>query len=338
MNTTQPNNSSKKAIPEACAEESIQNAGITGHDSSVSYLLDQIPDKPKKIYISGNPSILNDPGMKFLCVIGSRKHTSYGQDACEHLMRALKGHKVAIVSGLALGIDGLAHALAMENGLPCIAVPGSGIDMASLYPRSHVHLAEQILSTKDGILLSEFEPGTRASPWSFPMRNRIMAGLSHAVLIIEGEEDSGTLITAKLALEYNRDVFAIPGSIFSQTSRGPLNLIKNGAVPICSQEDLLSALGIQKSDSRAGSLFEDHAGEREAYVRLTDEERSVIETLDEPRDKDSMQQKSGLPISKMQIVLSMLEVKDVANELYGKIHLTERGKNIFKNLNAGRKT
>ncbi|HEY1037314.1 MAG TPA: DNA-processing protein DprA [Candidatus Paceibacterota bacterium] len=239
MNTPHP-----PFIKDDPAGYEIQTAG-----STVSYLLDQIPDKPNKVHLAGDPTLLNDKSLKFLCVIGSRKHTLYGREACETLIRSLASSKVAIVSGLALGIDGLAHEVALDVGLPCIAVPGSAIDQASLYPRSHTDLAERIVKN-GGLILSELEPGTKASPWSFPMRNRIMAGLSHAVLIIEGEEDSGTLITARLALEYNRDVLAIPGPIFSPASRGPLNLIKGGAVPICSPSDLKAALGIVE-----GSLF-----------------------------------------------------------------------------------
>ena len=105
-----------------------------------------------------------------------------------HIIQSLKGQPVAIISGLALGIDSIAHSTALEIGLPCIAIPGSGLDKDVLYPRTHLELAESILK-HGGLLLSEFEPNTRASPWSFPMRNRIMAGLSHVVLIIEGEED-----------------------------------------------------------------------------------------------------------------------------------------------------
>lgn len=280
------------------------------------YLLKQISDPPKSLFALGNKDLLNDPTIKFLCIVGSRRYTSYGHDAVRHIIQSLRGQPVAIVSGLALGIDSIAHTTALEVGLPCVAVPGSGLHKDVLYPRTHLDLAESILK-KGGVLLSEFEPDFKASPWSFPMRNRIMAGLSHVVLIIEGEEDSGTLITARLALDYNRDVCALPGSIFSETSKGPLGLIKNGATPICTPEDLHKLLGL-KTDL----ILEDAPEKAEEYIRekvqnCSDEEILILSKLMEPKNREELLALTGLELTKMQISISMLEIRGLVIEEYG---------------------
>ncbi|MCF7865162.1 MAG: DNA-processing protein DprA [Candidatus Pacebacteria bacterium] len=280
------------------------------------YLLGQISDPPKKLFALGNTSLFDDSSIKFLCIVGSRRYSSYGYDAVRQIIQSLKGHPVAIVSGLALGIDSIAHTTALEIGLPCIAVPGSGLNKDVLYPRTHLGLAESILKN-GGTLLSEFEPEFRASPWSFPMRNRIMAGLSHVVLVIEGEEDSGTLITARLALDYNRDVCALPGSIFSETSKGPLTLIKGGAVPICTPEDLHKLLGL-KTDL----VLEDAPEKAEEYIRekidrCSDEEKNIMSKLNEPKSREELLAETGIELSKLQISISMLEIRGLVTEEYG---------------------
>lgn len=288
------------------------------HTIDLPHLLREISDPPKVLYALGNTALLDDPSIKFLCIVGSRRYSSYGHDAVRHIIESLKGQPVAIVSGLALGIDSIAHSTALDLGLPCIAIPGSGLDKDVLYPRTHVDLAESILR-HGGLLLSEFEPTTRASPWSFPMRNRIMAGLSHVVLIIEGEEDSGTLITARLALDYNRDVCALPGSIFSETSRGPLGLIKNGATPICSPEDLHRLLGL-KTDL----ILEDAPEKVEEYIRekiqnCSEEEILLLSKLTEPKTREELLVATGIDLTKLQISISMLEIRGLISEEYGHI-------------------
>lgn len=280
------------------------------------HLLSQISDPPKRLFALGNTSLFDGPTLKFLCVVGSRRYSSYGYDAVRQIIQSLKGHPVAIVSGLALGIDSIAHSTALEVGLPCIAVPGSGLSKDVLYPRSHLDLAESILKS-GGTLISEFEPDFRASPWSFPMRNRIMAGLSHVVLVIEGEEDSGTLITARLALDYNRDVCALPGSIFSETSKGPLMLIKGGAVPICTPGDLHRLLGL-KTDL----ILEDAPEKAEEYIRekiqnCSDEEKQIMSKLGEPKTREELLAQTGLEVSKLHISISMLEIRGLIIEEFG---------------------
>lgn len=279
-------------------------------------LLREIADPPKRLFAKGNDTLLFDPALKYICIVGSRRHTSYGYDAVRHIIDSLKGLPVAIVSGLALGIDSLAHKTAINIGIPCVAVPGSGLNKDVLYPRTHTKLAEDIVKN-GGVLVSEFDPDMRATPWSFPMRNRIMAGLSHVVVVIEGEEDSGTLITARLALDYNRDVCAIPGSIFSETSKGPLSLIKNGAIPICDPSDLHKILGI-KSDlilEDAPLLGEEYIHEK--TLNCSEEEQKILAALTEPKTRDELLAELDIDLVKLQISISMLEIRGLIIEEYG---------------------
>src|SRR3989338_2002978 len=154
-------------------------------------LLAEINDPPKQLWYAGE---IPDYSRKLLCVVGSRKFTQYGKDATEYLIEGLRGYPITIVSGLALGIDSIAHRAAMKNNLPTIAVPGSGLSLEVLHPQSHTRLAQEIVE-RGGMLMNEFDPEFKAVYYSFPQRNRIMAGMSNATLIIEAEKKSGTLIT-----------------------------------------------------------------------------------------------------------------------------------------------
>lgn len=270
-------------------------------------LLSEIPHPPEKLFCAGN---LPKEENKILCVVGSRKNTSYGREACEKLIQGLSGYPITIVSGLALGIDSIAHESAIKNGLQTIAVPGSGLEPKVLYPQSHIRLAEKIISN-DGGMLSEFEPNFKATPWSFPQRNRIMAGMSGAVLIIEAGEKSGTLITARLALDYNRDVFVVPGDIFSQTSKGSNSFLRLGAEPVTSSEDILKTLGFEvKEKEKTIDLSE-----------LGEDEIKIIEILNEPTERDEIVRILDLPTNRINIALTSLEIKGVISESMGKIRL-----------------
>jgi len=270
-------------------------------------LLTEIPDAPKKLYYRGT---LPDWGAyKFLCVVGARKYSNYGKEVCEQLIGGLAGYPVVIVSGLALGIDSIAHKAALAAGLKTIAVPGSGLDWEVLYPASHLYLAKQIVE-KDGVLISEFEPDFKATPYSFPQRNRIMAGLSHATLVIEAEKKSGTLITSRLATEYNRDVLTIPGSIFSLGSSGPHMLIRLGATPITNSAELLDALGFSQKENRP---------EKRDYSSCSPSERSFLELLAEPMSRDELIRQSGLSASEANTIVSVLEIKGLIKETMGEV-------------------
>lgn len=271
-------------------------------------LLAEIPDPPKTLYLRG--SLPDENRYKYLSVVGTRKYTSYGKDAITKIISELAGYPVAIVSGLALGIDSIAHRAALDAGLPTIAVPGSGIDDRVIYPAQHLELARRILR-EGGALLSEYAPDFRATLWSFPKRNRIMAGMCHATLVVEAEKKSGTLITSRLATDYNRDVLTIPGSIFSSTSEGPHMLIRLGATPVTSGRDVLEALHIEGAD---------FPSEKATSSDCSPEELAILELLREPLPRDELVERLSLPAMEINMLLSLLEIKALVRERLGKIH------------------
>lgn len=280
-------------------------------------LLEEINQLPDKLFYAGQ---IPDWNRKLLCVVGARKNTSYGKEAVETLVAGLRNYPITIVSGLAFGIDSIAHRAAMQNNLPTISVPGSGLSPKILHPQSHTHLAEEIVA-KGGTLMNEFEPEFKATQWSFPQRNRIMAGMSHATLIIEAEQKSGTLITARLATEYNRDVLALPGSIFNTTSYGPHMLIRLGATPIRSSDDILEALHLQNDNSHSAKTSQDEA----KYFDCSEKEMFLIKLLIEPLSRDEIlrqaQNEYQIGVGETQTLLSLLELKGLIKETLGEIRL-----------------
>lgn len=198
-------------------------------------LLAQIADPPRQLYCRGNMALLNS---FCIAVVGTRKLTAYGREAAEHIVSGLAGNNITIVSGLAMGIDAVAHQAALDNDLPTIAVLGSPVDDTGIAPRTNFSLAKDILNNS-GLLISEYAKSSEVFSSNYAVRDRIISGLSKGVAIIEGAEKSGSLITAKSALDQNRDVFAVPGSIFSFVSAGTNSLIKSGAKLITSANDIL---------------------------------------------------------------------------------------------------
>ena len=267
--------------------------------------LKEIPQPPKKLYTQGT---LPAADTKFLTVVGSRKYSPYGKMVCEKLISGLRGHNISIISGLALGIDTIAHRSALEAGLHTIAVPGSGLGEKVLYPATNKQLSKKIVE-KGGLLVSEFEPDFKATVWSFPKRNRIMAGLADAVLIIEAQERSGTLITARMATDYNKDVLAVPGSIFSESSAGTNLLIHLGATPIRNSDDVLEALHLEKGEQEEYDLSE-----------LSEDEQKIVLALNEPLSKDELLRQNVLPTEKLNATLTLLEIKGLVKEQGGKIY------------------
>lgn len=269
----------------------------------------EIPQPPKDLWIIGE---LPPENLVYLCVVGSRKFTSYGKEVCEKLIAGLKGYPIVIVSGFAMGIDTIAHKKAMRIGLSTVVFPGSGLSAEAMYPKTNVRLMQEIV-TSGGCLISEFEPDFKATQWSFPMRNRLMAGISKAVLIIEAEERSGTLITARLTTEYNRDLLVVPGSIFSPNSKGTNRLLRQGATPVTSPEEVLEALGFEqeKSKEKQQKLFAD----------LSPEEKVVADLLREPMPRDDLIRAMKLPIPTANAILSVMEIKELIKEELGEIRL-----------------
>ncbi|NCS99466.1 DNA-protecting protein DprA [Candidatus Parcubacteria bacterium] len=268
--------------------------------------LSEIPKPPGNLYYRGELPSWDD--YIFLAVVGSRNYTNYGKNVTEKLIGSLAGKSVVIVSGLALGTDALAHKAALQNNLKTIAVPGSGLDNSVIAPRTNYALAQDILKA-GGALISEFDPKFKAAPWAFPQRNRIMAGLAHAVLVIEAGEKSGTLITAKIANDYGRDVLAVPGSIFSESSKGANKLLHQGATPITCVEDLHEALGLNVDSTQQELPLEN----------FTEKEIFVLRALREPKSRDDLISELSLPIYELNITLSMLEIKGVIKEDTGLI-------------------
>lgn len=270
-------------------------------------LLREIADPPKQLYVRGT---YPEQSFKFLAVVGSRTYTPYGRQVCEKLIAGLRGYPIVIVSGLALGIDGIAHQAALDAGLLTVAVPGSGLDDRVLYPASHRPLAHTILES-GGALVSEFDPLWKPRLYSFPQRNRIMIGISHAVLVVEAQTKSGTLITSRLAAEYNRDVLAVPGPIHSATSCGPHMLIKKGAALIGESADILEALGVEAKVE----------GQPRLRFDLSEDERAIVALLCEPLPRDELIRASGRSAMDANILLSSLELKGVIAEKMGKVVL-----------------
>jgi len=268
------------------------------------FLLSQITQLPDFMeYIGTLPSETN----KFLCVVGSRDHTQYGRDACEKLIKGLKGYPVVIVSGLANGIDSIAHESALNAGLLTLAIPGTGLSENILGQARNYNLGRRIIES-DGAILSPFERNQTGTHWTFPVRNRIMAGISHATLIIEADTDSGTLITAAAAAKFNRDLLVVPGSIFSPLSRGSNQLLREGGIAVTNAEEIIDALGLEiKENDLAGvsqSLFDDN-------------EKLVLEALKKPISRDELIEKVDLPAGYINALLSELELKEIIMEREG---------------------
>ena len=269
----------------------------------------EIPEPPKQLYIEGQ---LPPLGTALLAVVGSRKFSSYGREACEKLIGGLSGSPISIVSGLALGMDSIAHKTALAAGLHTIAFPGSGLDSKFIHPRSNAPLADLIVKN-GGALISEYDPTYPAAIYTFPRRNRIMAGFVKAVLVIEAGEKSGTRITARLATEYNRDVLAVPGSIFSTQSGGTNSLIKLGATPITCSNDILSALGLEPREDGQRTLD---------FGTLSPLERKVVELLQvEGLPRDELIRALDCQVSDANIALAALELKGIIMESLSEVHL-----------------
>ncbi|MEX0934110.1 MAG: DNA-processing protein DprA [Candidatus Paceibacterota bacterium] len=267
----------------------------------------EIPEPPTTLRFAGK---LPDWERPFLCVVGSRQYTSYGKEACEYIISGLRGSNVVIISGLALGIDAVAHEAALKSGLTTIALPGSGLLPQMLYPKTNVALAKRILDA-GGALLSEFPDKTQAAPYTFPQRNRLMAGLSRGVLVIEAQERSGTVITARLATEYNKDVFAVPASIFSKNAEAPHRLIKAGAIPATCAEDILLQWGLMEEGARS---------RKEIPNECNKEERILLALLETPLPKEELYERSGMNVTTVNVLLSSLEIKGLISESGGEVH------------------
>lgn len=281
---------------------------VTISDETYPSLLRGIINPPFVLYGKGEREDLrftqNDSPR--IGVVGTRKVTSYGSQVTEQFTAELVQAGCVIVSGLAMGVDAIAHRTTVENDGLTIAVLGSGVDVC--YPSSNQLLYNDIISSK-GCVVSEYPLGAAPSVGSFPSRNRIIAGLSQAILVTEGAADSGALITAEFAMRYNRPVFAVPGPITSSLSKGPYKLIAKGAKLVTSTEDILNELGIVGSKSRR--ISKNIKGD-------TEEEQKIIDLLqNESMQFDEIVIQMKIDSSRIGVLLSFMEMKGVVKSLDG---------------------
>lgn len=290
----------------------IEEAGfhvVTWDDESYPKRLREISAAPPVLYVWGE---ISSGDRWATAIVGTRRPTSYGRTVTQELATALALSGVTVVSGLARGIDGLSHNAVLEAGGRTLAVLGSGLDQ--IYPPEHRNLAERIASR--GAVVSDYPLGTRPEGRNFPPRNRIISGLSLAVVIVEAGEGSGALITADFAAEQGRDLYAVPGSIYSRASRGTNSLIQAGARSLTSVDDLLEGLNLDliARHERAGQELPEDA-----------KERSVFETLaSDPIHVDEIQVRCGLPVSDVTAALAMLELKGRVRQVGGMQYVRAR--------------
>jgi DNA processing protein len=284
----------------------IEKADFHKHNFLAPLL--EISQCPTHLFYKGNIPEKKD-GVKIISFVGSRKCTTYGKEVTKFLINNLPKDKVMIVSGLAVGIDSMSHEMAILNNIKTIAFPGSGLGDTSIYPQSNVKLAKKIFDNS-GALFSEWEEDQKSQTYFFPARNRLMAAVSDLVIVIEAQEKSGSQITARLGLEYNKEVAIVPGSIFSSYSRGTLNLLKDGAHPITSADDICSILGIKTGET--GKLDLKNSS-------FTDEEKIILEMLESPMGKDEIIEGSGLDIDQVLSTLISLESRGIIVDQFGEI-------------------
>lgn len=297
-------------IFEKLIKEKIETATVFDDDYPI--LLKEIYDPPLLLYYKG---ILSVPDEIVFAIVGTRCLTSYGQRITEKITSELAQNGFTIASGLALGIDTLAHNTIVDLKKRTIAVLGTGIDDRSLYPRSNRYLAENIIKN-GGALISEFPLGTAPLRHHFPQRNRVIAGLSIGTLVIEAGEKSGALITARFALENNREVFAVPGSVFSPVSIGPNNLIKQGAKSVTTTNDILETL-----DFKAINAYINN----KKIIPESEEEKIVLSLLNhEPKHINDIIRLSRLKSSQISSTLVLMEIKGLIKNL-GNLYYVLKG-------------
>lgn len=281
--------------------DNVNKLTLEGND--IPERLQRIAAPPKKLFTIGAPleALL---GMPCVAIVGSRKVSPYGREVTTKLAYDLAARGAVIISGLALGVDSLAHKAALEAGGKTVAILPSPLE--KIYPSAHAQLARQIV-VNGGTLVSEYEAGSDIFTSNFIARNRLIAGLCSVLLITEAAEKSGSLHTARFALEQGRDVMAVPGSIFSETSRGTNNLLKAGAMPATDYADVLHALGIEDTEPQTNSV----KGANEA-------EQAILDLLAGGlRDGDLLLAESNLEVALFNQSLTMLEITGKIRSLGG---------------------
>ncbi len=282
---------------------------LTWDDPNYPAHLKQIDQPPPILYLKG---AFSPEDAWAVAIVGTRAVTAYGRQVTEEIATVLAQNGVTIVSGLARGVDAVAHSAAVKAGGRTLAVLGSGVDR--IYPPEHRALAEKIML--QGAVLSDYAPGTPPESANFPPRNRIISGLSLAVVVIEAAETSGSLITASFAAEQGRDVFAVPGNIFAPQSKGTNRLIANGAKPLLAVNDILEALDLTRNIER-----------REIRKALPADptEAALFQLIGaEPLHVDEIRAQTGLPIDRVSSTLAMMELKGMVRQVGGMQYVSVR--------------
>jgi len=272
-------------------------------DANFPAILREIPHPPKTLNIWGKIPKTEH----YLSIVGTRKNSAYGEEILRKIIAGLATHNFTIISGLATGIDTIAHRSSLENNIPTIGVLGCGLSYDVFFPKQNWKLAEEIVK-RNGAIISEYENNMKAAYWSFPQRNRIISGLSKATLIVEAGEKSGSLITARFALDQNREVMAIPGTVYSTNSKGTNKLIKQGAHLIESAEDILEIYGID---------FERPDFRKSDFGNLNPQEKIIFDAMSEPSDIDTIIRTCKMPSYEVQAVVSFLELRGIIKNMGG---------------------
>ncbi len=290
-------------IMEKLNKEKIEIIPI--NDPAYPVLLKEINDPPYVLFLRGK---LPNQSLPAIGVVGTRKFTNYGKLVCQEIVAPLANQGIAIISGLALGIDSIAHQTVVDNKGITVAVLGGGVDKKTVAPATNQKLSEQIIAT-GGAVVSEYPPGFLPTQYSFPARNRIIAGLSLGTLVIEAPITSGALITARCALDYNREVFAIPHPINSPTGAGPNNLIKMGAKLVTQATDIIESLSL----AGLGDIINN-----KQLLPSTPTEAKILSCLSkEPQHIDTIIKSTGLDSPTANSALVLMEMKGKIRNLGG---------------------
>lgn len=274
---------------------------ITKDDPNYPKQLHQLHDPPEKLYVRGTL-----PHENMISIVGPRKNSIYGRQLCKDITKKIVQHGATIVSGLAFGIDSIAHQATLEHNGATIAVLGSGIDDDSISPRQHLSLAHKILNS-GGAIISEYKPGTHATKYSFPARNRIIAALSSSTIVIEAAKKSGALITAEHAMDLGKDVYAIPQNIYAKNAFGTNKLLESGAQLISEIDSLPDRLGLPKLEDHVKKSLLLTPPEKFIYSILTFEPIHIDDILKRTDDSKTLQ------------ILSQLEIRGIIHNV-GNMH------------------
>ena len=272
---------------------------ITINDDIYPECLKEISNPPLKLYYKGNLDLLKDE--RLIAVVGTRNPSSYGKLCCEYMVKKMTSANITIVSGFAKGIDSIAHKTSLLTGGKTIAVIASGLDI--VYPASNLSLYREI--EEKGLILSEYEAGVKPFKFNFPQRNRIIAGLSKGIIVVESKDRGGSLITADLALEFNRDVYAVPGDVFSEYSKGCNNLIRDSKA---------------KSLSNINELLDDYSWkieEKNINNKYTQNQLLILNSLSSEKNLDNILMETKIEQTEILAELMTLEIMGVIKSIAG---------------------